>query len=178
MSTLPKSERVTIGKILGAHGIRGALKVMPLTDFPDRFFDMESIVLEGRGHQQETLTVDHITTNDSKGTLIIQTRQITSRDDAEMRRGRSITVAQEDRVELGEDEYWIDSLIGLDVISAETSERIGIVEEVMITGGNDVYLIRAADGSLKAIPAIAEVITKIDIEARQMTVVLLDGLWD
>jgi 16S rRNA processing protein RimM len=87
-------------------------------------------------------------------------------------------VAPEDRVPLEEGVYWIDDIIGLEVVEDETDAVLGVVEDVMPTGSNDVYEVRTPDGVLKMIPATGEVIRKVDLEARQIRVHLLEGLWD
>ncbi|MDR3165825.1 MAG: ribosome maturation factor RimM, partial [Synergistaceae bacterium] len=91
---------------------------------------------------------------------------------------RQITISPEERVELPEGEYWIDSLIGLDVIDDESGVYLGSVEEIMNTGSNDVYQVRTEDGSLKLIPAIQDVIRAISLKHGIMRVKLLEGLWD
>jgi 16S rRNA processing protein RimM len=89
-----------------------------------------------------------------------------------------ITVAPEERVELPEGEYWIDSLVGLDVIDDDSGERLGVVVEIIKTGGNDVYRIVTGGGEIKLIPAIAGVIREISLEKGTIRVNLLEGLWD
>ena len=60
-----------------------------------------------------------------------------------------------------------------------TSEKeLGILEEVIRTGSNDVYLVRTAEGQMKPIPALAEAIRSVDTEAGIMLVTVPEGLWD
>ena len=83
-----------------------------------------------------------------------------------------------ERVPLEEDCYWIDDLLGLRVVEQDTGRDLGRLENVISTGSNDVYGVRTPDGALKMLPAIADVVRKVDLEAGTMTVVLLEGLWD
>ena len=87
-----------------------------------------------------------------------------------------MTVSKEERVELSEDEYWIDDIIGLKVIDNETGSELGLIEEVLETGSNDVYLIRTETGEVKPIPALAEAIVKVDTQNGVMLVTLPEGL--
>lgn len=171
-------DRVTIGQILGAHGVKGVLKVRPLTDYPDRFFGMDQLVIERPGKGKKTLDVLRVSTHESKGTFLIAADGVNDRDTADLYRGWLITVAKDERVELPEGEYWLDSLIGLAVIEHESGKRLGVIEDIFPTGSNDVYQVRTEDGELRPIPAIEQVVRSIDVEAGVMSVTLLEGLWD
>jgi 16S rRNA processing protein RimM len=172
------TSRVQIGIIVGAHGIQGTIRVHPTTDYPERFLDMKTLVAEHPSKPSVTLEVRGIKFHEGKGQMLVTVEGVNDRDAAEALRGRVITVAPEERVELPEGEYWIDSLIGLDVIDDNSGEHLGKLEEVMSTGGNDVYLIRADDGSQKLIPAIEDVIRDISPEKSVMRINVLEGLWD
>ena len=172
------SGRVQIGRIIGAHGIRGEIRVHPTTDYPERFLNMRTLFAEHPAKPPMTLAVTGVRFHDGKGQILVTAEGVTDRDAAESLRGRAITVAPDERVELPEGEYWIDSLIGLGVIESDGGARLGKIEEVMNTGNNDVYMIRTADGELKLIPAIADVIEEISLERGEMRVNLPEGLWD
>ena len=81
-------------------------------------------------------------------------------------------------MELEEDEYWLDDIIGLAVFDKATGGRLGEITEVICTGSNDVYVVKTPEGASKAIPAIADVIEKVDVANGTMTVNIPEGLWD
>lgn len=178
MSTLPDARRVVIGKVLGAHGVRGALKVLPLTDHPERFFQMDRITLEGRGHERLDLELQDVAMNESKGLFIIDAVGIDDRDTAEALRGRMLTIASSERAELEEDEYWIDQLIGLKVYNSSDGCQLGVLEDVLTTGASDVYMIRLTDGRSGAVPAVGEFILDVDIEGGRMMIAVPEGLFE
>jgi len=181
MSTSPDgrgTSRVQIGVIVGAHGIQGAIRIHPTTDYPERFMDMKTLVAEHSSKPSVTLEVRGVKFHEGKGQILVTVEGINDRDAAEALRGRVITVALEERVKLPEGEYWIDSLIGLDVIDDNSGEHLGKLEEVMSTGGNDVYIIRADDGSQKLIPAIEDVIRDVAPEKGAIRINVMEGLWD
>jgi 16S rRNA processing protein RimM len=167
-----------IGRIVGAHGIKGVLRVFPLTDYPERFLGMTSLYIEKQGKPPRVLDVTNVTRHDGKGQFLVSVSGIGDRDEAEALAGYAVTVAPEDRVELPEGEYWIDSLIGLDVVDASSGDLLGTVEDVMPTGSNDVYQVRATDGMVRLIPALEDVVRDIDVEGGVIRVTLLEGLWD
>jgi len=185
MSTSPsgggeifRASRVQIGIIVGAHGIKGAIRVSPTTDYPERFRNMKMLVAEHLSKPPVTLEVREVKFHDGKRQVLVTAEGVDDRDAADALKGRVITVARDERVELPEGEYWIDSLIGLDVIDDNSGEHLGKLEDVMSTGGHDLYLIRADDGSQKLIPAIEDVIRNIAPEEGVMRINVLEGLWD
>ena len=82
-----------------------------------------------------------------------------------------------DDLELDEDTYFIQDLIGLEVRDADTSEVYGKIADVMQTGANDVYVIKGNDREY-LVPAIADVIVSTDVDGGVMTIRPLDGLFD
>ncbi|MDR0764340.1 MAG: ribosome maturation factor RimM [Synergistaceae bacterium] len=180
MSTSPDAEkrRVQIGYIAGAHGVRGVLRLVPTTDYPERFFDMKTLVAEQDGKPPLSLKITGVKSHSGKGQLLISAEGIDDRGAAEALKGRKITISPEERVELPEGEYWTDSLIGLYVIDDESGARLGGIDEIMNTGSNDVYRVRTDDGAFKLIPAIRDVVREISLEHGTIRVKLPEGLWD
>ena len=172
------SQRITVGRIVGAHGVKGVLRVHPLTDYPERFLDMETLYIQRRGKPDRELEVLNVSAHEGKGLFLVTAAGINDRDAAESLSGALITVAPDELVELPEGEYWIDSLIGLEVINLEDGVTLGEVEDVMKTGASDLYQVRTPDGKLKLIPAVADVVREIDTEGGCIKVVLPEGLWD
>lgn len=179
MSTSPDANgRTVIGRIAGAHGVRGVFRVIPLTDFPERFLDMREMRVDRSGAAARTLVIKDVTVHSGKGVLLVAADGIVDRDAAELLRGFNITVAHDERVELPDDEFWVDSIIGLSVIDDDSGEQLGTVVDVFRTGANDIYEVRTPSGQTKALPAIADVVRKIDIDGGCMRVTLMEGLWD
>jgi 16S rRNA processing protein RimM len=172
------ADRTTIGKIVGAHGVKGTLRIYPLTDYPERFLGMRTLHVEMPGKPHRELEVISITSHEGKGQFLAAVSGVSDRDSAEAFSGYVVTVAHDERVNLPEGEYWIDSLIGLDVLDAESGDKLGVIEDVMSTGGNDVYKVRAEDGSVKMIPAVADIVREIDVAGGSVRVFLMEGLWD
>ena len=175
-SEVSSEERVVIGKIVGVHGVTGTMLLFPLTDFPERFFKMKKLTLEKPGVPSQTVNVTKLVPYEGKDTFFLQIANVSDRTLAESFKGSFVTVPKEERVELSDDEYWIDDIIGLKVIDNETGSELGLIEEVLETGSNDVYLIRTETGEVKPIPALAEAIVKVDTQNGVMLVTLPEGL--
>lgn len=171
-------QRTIIGKIVGVHGINGTMLILPLTDYPERFFSMKELVLDKPGKPRRTLKGVKITPYEGKGTLFLKAEGVTDRDQAETIKGSIITVADEDRVELSEDEYWTDDIVGMTVTEEATGKTLGKIEEIIFTGSNDVYLVRTENGKLQPIPATEDAVRDVNVKDGVMTVTIPEGLWD
>ena len=158
-----------------AHGLRGNIAVVPLTDFPERFQTMGSIDLFRDGVFFRTLKLEGVRQNGGRGTLMLET-ELRDRDEAERCVGAEILIDPEDRVELPPGSFWIDDLIGLSVEDQE-GRVLGEVSDLFRAGGNELYEVRDPEGGLHYIPAVSEFIRKIDLEGGRISVSLIEGLW-
>ena len=170
-------ERYEIGKIAAAHGIKGDMILVPHTDFPERFFDMKTLTLSFPGKEPFERQVQRLVPYEGKDSFFLHLRGTDDRNAAEALKGAVVTVAADERVELEEDEYWLDDIIGIDVQN-EAGETLGTVIDVLATGAGDVYVLKCTDGKERAIPARTEVVLDVNVEQCTMTVRIPEGLWD
>ena len=179
-----KRDRIQIGRIIGAHGVRGEIRIVPTTDYPERFFGMKTLRAEFYGEPGTSpkppvlLEVTGIRPHEGKGQVLVTADGIDGKDSADALKGYVITVAPDERVELAEGEYWVDSLIGLDVVDDDGGEYLGKIEDVMSTGSNDVYRVKTGDGKTKLIPAIEDVVRSISLDEGVIRIHVMEGLWD
>lgn len=177
MRTDPQ-KRVIVGKILGAHGIHGTVRLFPLTDFPERFGEMKELFLEMEGRPSRVLKLISALPYEGKEQFLLEAEGIGCRDEAEALKGYSVTVAPQERPSLDSDEYWIDDLVGLCVRDAVTGAELGVVEDVIVTGSNDVYAVRTKDVGVRMLPALGDVILEVNLKEGFMKVAVPEGLWD
>ena len=174
-----RQEMTVIGRVCGGHALGGELRILPLTDFPERFLNMETLRLfHPDGGAWCELRPTGFRFLEGKGLILVKTAEVTDRTSADLLKGALVKVPLEERVPLPDGRYWIDDLLGLDVRDIVTGEILGKVEEVLQTGSNDCYMVRTPEGKLKALPAIKEVVREIDLACGVMQVKLLEGLWD
>jgi 16S rRNA processing protein RimM len=107
---------------------------------------------------------------------ILRIDGVEDREGAEELRGAAILAPSEDLPAAGPDEWWIDELVGLEVVS-DRGAALGQLVDVWTMPANDVYVVRSAEGEV-LLPAIEDVIVGVDLEKRTMTVHLLPGLID
>ena len=91
-----------------------------------------------------------------------------------MYKGKSLLIPREDAVALGEDEYYIADLIGMEVFTEEG--RFGVLKDVMETGANEVYIIASDEHGEVLVPAIRQCILDVDIKEKKMKIHLMEGL--
>jgi 16S rRNA processing protein RimM len=158
---------VAVGRVLRPWGIAGYLKVLPLTDFPDRFTPGNRVWLRGRQHTIQRARWQ-------KGHVYLRLDGIDDAAEAEQLRGALLEVPEEELRPLPPGEYYHFQIVGLAVYSTE-GECLGEVKEILTTGGNDVYVVRD-DGREILVPAIDDVVKDIDLDAGRMTVELMEGM--
>ncbi len=160
---------LAVGRVAAAHGVRGEVEVEVHTDFPQRFAPGARFLA---GERKEALVVENVRPH--KKRLLIKFETVDDRTRAERLRGEWLYVPIEEAWPLGEDEYYEHQIIGLEVWTDE-GEYLGLVDHIIYTGANDVYVVQGPRGEV-LLPAIRDVILDIDLEAERMTVHLLPGL--
>lgn len=165
---------VSIGVIRGAYGLRGEVKVAPLTDFPERFNKMENVFVVGP-EGRTLMTVEN--TRTSNQTFLFKFREVDSREIAEGLRGQHLMVPENEVYPLPEGSYYHFQLKGLQVYDQELG-YLGILQDVLETGANDVYSIKSEKFGVVLIPAIKDVVLQVDLQKGEMQIKLLPGLLD
>lgn len=163
-----------VGKIVNTHGLRGEVKVVPWTDYPEVFEDIEYVYIK-RKDDYERLDVKGI--KYQKGNIIIRFPQIQDINEAEKYKNQVLYAEREALGELPDGVYYIADLIGLEVVK-EDGEKIGKIADVINTGSNDIYDVKREGQKNLLLPVIDEVVLNIDLENKQVTVHLMEGLED
>lgn len=166
------NEMFTIGKIVNTHGIKGEIKVMPTTDNPKRFGQLKKVYVE-----HKTITIYEIeNVRYHKECVLLKLKGINDMNGAELLKGSTIKIERQEALPLEEDEYYIGDLYNMAVYTEE-ERYLGNIIDIIMTGSNDVYVLRK-EGRPKdlLIPAIKQVIKKVDVPHQKMNVHLLEGL--
>ncbi|MGB4313587.1 MAG: ribosome maturation factor RimM [bacterium] len=165
---------IAIGKVTAPHGVAGEIRVLPLTDFPDRFQQLKKVYLTGKGMAgPRLLTVTGVKYH--KKFVILKLAGVESRTEAEKLRDCYLKIEPSELVPLPPGHYYHFQIIGLQVKTLE-GEVLGEVVEILTPGCNDVYVVQDQEGNEILIPAIKDVVREIDLEGGLMRVELLDGL--
>jgi 16S rRNA processing protein RimM len=163
-----------IGKITNVHGLAGEVKVYPWCDDAAFLCSFDTLYTDRNGRNAVNVLRSRLQQN----MVILQLEGVTTRDAAEKLRGTVLYMDRDD-VELDEGTYFVQDLIGLEVIDADTGKVWGTLRDVMQTGANDVYSVwNAEDKREYLVPAIPDVVLETDIEGGKMVIRPLEGLFD
>lgn len=163
-----------VGKIVNTHGLRGEVKVVSWTDYPEVFEDIEHVYVKKK-NDYERLDIAGI--KYQKGNLIVRFKQLQDINEAEKYKNQVIYTEREMLGELPDGVYYIADLIGLDVVK-ENGEHVGVIADVFNTGSNDIYDIKREGQKNLLLPVIDEVVLNINLEEKKITVHMLEGLED
>lgn len=163
-----------VGIITTTHGVGGEVKVFPTTDDPKRFKRLRVVLLD-TAKERIPLEIEQV--KYFKQFVILKFKGLDSVNDVERYRKCPLLVPRENAVRLGRDEYFIADLEGLQVRD-EDGTPIGVLNRVMETGANDVYVIGLADGREFLLPAIKQCVLEVDVEAGYIRIHILEGLLD
>jgi 16S rRNA processing protein RimM len=176
-------DHIAIGKVLKTIGLKGLVKVEPLTDFPDRFLrtkvvkvfnDLNGTLLQNPLTGDFQMTVERV---ESFGKFFkIKFKGFDSIDDAEKLKGCLLLIPESERVEIEDDSYYIYELIGLDVY--ETDTLIGQVTSIENYGAQDLLLVKSPSGKEYMIPYIDEFIVEVRLSDKKIMIKSIEGLLD
>lgn len=166
-----KKEYLEAGKIVTTHGIRGEVKIMPYTDTPELLAEFDRLFI---GKNKDELIIER--SRVFKNMVIAKIEGVDTPEAAEKLRNKPLYMHRDD-LELDDDTYFIQDLIGIEVRDADSGKVYGTISDVMQTGANDVYVIKGSDREY-LVPAIADVVVFTDIDENIMTIRPLDGLFD
>lgn len=173
---MPDAARVIIAQVMDAHGIKGQIKLRPLTDFPERFLSMKELRLYRQGAPVGTYGITEIREVPAQGCLFAALSGVRDRDQAEALRGCTVEISKDERVPLKDGEYWISDLIGLNA-SDDQGNELGFVKDILDTGASDLMEIVDPEGKIHLIPLVRDFFVGADLEKRQVIIHLIDGLW-
>lgn len=170
---MPTTEwTMTIGEIVAPFSRFGEIKVRIETDTPERFLELEQVCIRTHSGKATLMEVESVRFH--KGQALMKLRGVSSIDQAEQLRGSLVQVRQEDAVALSDNEFFVHDLIGCEVVT-DSERTLGRVTQVLHGRANDVYVVGRGKEEI-LLPAIQQVIQRVDIGAKRITVSLIPGL--
>ena len=163
-------EYFVIGKIVNTQGIKGEIRVIPTTDDINRFKKLKEIYIFKKGNL-DLYEIEGVRFH--KQFVLLKLKGIDSINEAELLKNTEIKIPKELAIPCEKDEYYISDLYGMKVLAGE--EEIGIIEDIIFTGANDVYVVKSKDSEI-LIPAIKQCILDVNVKEKIMKVHLLEGL--
>ncbi len=160
-----KQSWLRVGMILRPQGIKGEVKIQPLTDDPERFWELSSVWLETEDRREVKIQVNRVEPNAVYAFL----EGCHSREGAEPLRHVYLSLPREQAVKLPENSWFVCELEGMDVYV--DGKPLGTLCEVIQTGGVDVYAVEKTGGGKLYFPALRRIIQTVDIENRRMDLI-------
>ena len=152
---------IRVGQVAGAYGVEGAVKVIPLTDHPDRFARGAAVMLDGCERHVEWSRA-------GQPGLVVKLKGIDNRTVAELFRGRYLEVPDDAARPAAEGRFYHHQLVGLSVLTS-SGQPLGTLEEVLERPANDVWVSR--QGTVEhLIPATRDAVVEVDLAARRVVV--------
>jgi len=159
---------VLIGDVVSPFGRHGELKVVPLTDDPQRFEALEEVFLAASDGSWAVKKIEGIRYH--QNLVLLKVEGCDTIGDADLWRGAEVRIRRSQRRPLPEGHYYIYEIIGMEVMT-DRGESLGAVNEVIPSPANDVYVTDQA-----MIPAVKEFVLKIDRQTRTIVVRDVEGL--
>lgn len=159
------NNQIVIGKIVAPHGVRGDIRILPLTEKPEQFLELDYLLLADGCR----LTLKHARFH--KRMVLATVAEINSMNEAELLRGQEVLINAEDLPELEEGQFYVADLIGLPVYD-EQGAQIGIFKDALTTGSNDVYVIAVPGAKDILLPALKIYVKEINPAEKRIVVTL------
>ena len=154
-------DKYIIGKVLKPQGIKGQLKVQPLTDDINRYKNLKEIIIDQKVHKVTGTII-------SGQTVFMDIFGVNDRDTAETFRGKFLCVKREDAIALEEGRYFVVDLIGCEVITKQQ----GVIGKIIdiFSSRTDVITVKCNDGRILRFPFLKDLVEKVHIEKKQFIV--------
>jgi len=163
-------KHLRIGKIVNTQGIKGEVRIIPLTHNVERYNDLKYVYIDDE--KLVKMEIEYVRYH--KTFVLIKFKGIDSINDAEKIKNSYILVDRKDAVKLPEGSYFIADLIAMDVYDID-NVYLGKIVDVISTGSNDVYVVKTDTNEI-LIPALKSVVKDINVEEGRMVVELPEGL--
>jgi len=166
-------EQIRIGQIVSTQGLKGEVRVYPLTDYKERFEELQYVILE-ENMDNLKLEIEKVR---YKGKLIIlKFKGLNTINDVEKLKDKYIVIDKDEIRDLPDDTYYISDLVGSKVVDEENS-HIGKLIDVMQNTAQDLYVIEYKSNKKKIfVPAVKEFVKEVNIEDKIIKVKLIEGM--
>jgi len=167
-------EYLQIGKIVNTHGVMGEVRLIPLTDDPHRFDELEWVYVE-KDYAMTKYTIKDV--KYTKGSVILKLSDIDTIETANTLRDCFVVVDRLHAVKLPKDSFFICDILGSTVFD-ENGTVLGQLTDILHTGSNDVYIIKNESGKELLLPALKSIVKKISPEQQRIDVTVPKGLFE
>ena len=164
-------EFLEVGKIINTHGLRGDVKIVTWTDYPEDFEEIDKVYIK-RKTGDEVLTISNV--KYQKNNIIVKFKEIADINEAEKYKNLVVWADRDDLPELPEGVYYVKDLIGMEVYAE--GDLLGTLTDVINAPANDVYVVVNSDGKEYLIPSVPVFIKNRDVAKKRMDITHIRGI--
>ena len=161
-----KNQFLEAGQIVNTHGIQGEVKIVPWCDTPEFLCQFDTLYLDGKPVKVRAARVH-------KGNVLATPEGVTDVNGAMALKGKTVFIDRTGVV-LPEGRHFIADLMGLEVIDADSGEKLGVVADVLTPPAHEVYVVKGEHEYM--IPAVDEFLAETNVEAGYIKVRLIEGM--
>ena len=148
---------IVIGKILKPQGIRGEIKILPLTDNIERFKSVKYLIVKGQAKPVLSLRI-------MDNYVYVKLEGVVDRNEAELLRDEYVSVKRSDAVKLDEGKYFIVDLLGCEIWA--DGQKLGVLDDVLQNTRTDVYVVKG--DKLMMFPVVDGLILNTDVNKKRI----------
>jgi 16S rRNA processing protein RimM len=164
-----------VGKIVNTHGIRGEVRVISRTDFPEERYKVGNTLYIWKEKSKEPIEVVVASHRTHKSFDLLTFEGYHNVNEVEQFKGSLLKIPEEQLGELEEGEYYYHEIIGCTVVTEE-GEELGTIKEILSPGANDVWVVKGKNGKDILVPYIEDIVLNVDVKEKQVTIHLMEGL--
>ncbi len=169
-----ETDFLIIGKVIKPFGIKGEVKLFPITDSMQRFNDLKSVYLK------KGITFQKVAVKSARASnkfVLLKLNGYDSRNDVESLQGKYIYVARENAAKIGDGSYYYYDLLGCTIKTLQ-GDVLGTVYDIQNAGSCDIYFIRSCNSKQEdfMIPAVSDIVKEVNIRAKEIVIEVIDGL--
>ncbi|PRO65251.1 ribosome maturation factor RimM [Alkalicoccus urumqiensis] len=169
------SDWLNVGKIVNTHGVRGEVRVISRTDFPEKRYE-PGVVLTAFRPDGTTKELTVKSRRPHKQFDLLQFEGLENINDVEFLRDSVLKIHMDELDhDLEEGEYYYHQIIGLHM-ETESGEPVGVIKEIISPGANDVWVVKRPDDTEVLIPYIEDVVLKVSIDDQKVIISPMEGL--
>jgi 16S rRNA processing protein RimM len=176
VSSPDRSRRVELGRVVGAHALKGELRVRLFGDGPDHLLGLAGVWL---GEGREDAGARHFAVTRAGtgrgGEVRLALEGVSTREEAAALRGLLVLARSSDLPPLDEGDFYWHELIGC-MVETETGEPVGRVREMWETGAHDVLVVVRESGDQVLVPTAREIMLRVDVAAGRIVIDAIPGL--
>ncbi|NJD91699.1 MAG: 16S rRNA processing protein RimM [Geobacter sp.] len=168
------TDLILLGKVAATHGIKGQLRIVPYSGSGETFLYLKSVLLRNASGKSVEHDIAAVSSHGRK--VLVALKGYTDINQVIPFVGSEVLIKRAQLPPVEEGEFYWHDLIGMQVVT-DTGRSLGILESIIETGSNDVYVVTSGKEEI-LIPALEDVVVSIDVAAKKMTVTPVEGLFD